>query len=205
MALYAAHDEPGRERAAPAILHGVRERVDGARLADDAVVDAFAALLELLDDAHGPVDGRAFLIGGEEKRDRARMLRALGDERFRGDDERGDGGLHVRRAAPVELAVTDRGHEGIGMPFGQRPGRHHIGVAGEADDGLRGTAARPEILHGAERHRLAAESGPLEPCGDEALATPVFRGDGLARDELFRELQSGARACSARLRHSCRS
>ena len=81
------------------------------------------------------------------------------DESFRGHDEGGDRGLHVGGAAAVELAVADGRHEGIGVPLGERAGRHDVGVAGEADERLARAAARPQVGDLAEVHRLALEAG----------------------------------------------
>ena len=82
---------------------------------------------------------------------------------FGGDDEGGDRGLHVRGAAAVELAVADGRHERIGVPLGERAGRHDVGVAGEADHRAGAAAPRPEVGDVAELHRLALEAGAREP------------------------------------------
>ena len=198
--LDAAHRELRRKRAAPAVLQRIAERIDGARLADDAVVDGLVARLQPLHHSHGAVHRGAFLVGGQEEGDRARVARPLGDEALGGDDESGDRRLHVGRAAAVELAVAHGGDEGIRVPFGERAGRHHIGVAGKAHHGMPGAAARPEIRHLAELHRLAAKARLGQPRGEQLLAAAVFRGHRPAGNQLLGQLE-GAGA----LRHSCRS
>src|SRR5207248_1371024 len=70
MALYATHRELAREGPAPTYFQHVAQRIDRARLADDAVVDKLVARLQALDDARRAVDGGAFLVGGDEERDR---------------------------------------------------------------------------------------------------------------------------------------
>src|SRR5688500_8049444 len=117
------------------------------------------------------------------------MARALGDESLHGDHEGRERGFHVRGAAAIETAVAQRGHEGVGMPFGERPRRHHVGVARQAYERLGAPASRPEILYAMEGQGLALESGARKAPGEDVLAAAVFGGDRPARDELPRELE----------------
>ena len=81
VALHALDGQRAGQRAAPAVLDHVAQRVDRRRLADDAIVDALAARGQLLDDLHRAVDRRTFLVGRDEQRDRAGRVRMRGDER----------------------------------------------------------------------------------------------------------------------------
>ena len=77
---------------------------------------------------------------------RARGCRAT--KRFDRHDECGERGLHVRGAAAVEVAVAHRsGTKGSRVPRFQRPGGHHVGVAGEAHERRARAAPRPQVGH----------------------------------------------------------
>ena len=62
VSLHASHPQCAGERAAPAVLDGVAQPGNAGRLADEAVVDAFAAALQQLDHFRSPVDGGTFLV-----------------------------------------------------------------------------------------------------------------------------------------------
>ena len=68
------------------------------------------------------------------------------DELLDRHDERRERGLHVGRAAAVELAVAQRRHERIAAPRVERAGRHDVGVAGEADERARASPRRAQRL-----------------------------------------------------------
>jgi hypothetical protein len=72
---------------------------------------------------------------------------------------------------------------------------------------MRAAAARPEVLHFAERHRLAAEAGALEAPGEKFLAAAVLRRDGAAGDQFLGECEGRISTFGALgpIRHSCRS
>ena len=63
--------QPAVERAAPADLDHVAESLRIGRLADDAMVEFFAAARPASQHLDGAVDGGAFLVAGDEKADRA--------------------------------------------------------------------------------------------------------------------------------------
>ena len=73
VALPAGDDQRAVERAAPAGLDGVAEYFHIARLAEDAVVELFAALGRPLQQLDGAVDRDALLVAGDEQRDRAAL------------------------------------------------------------------------------------------------------------------------------------
>ena len=81
VALAAGDDQRAVERAAPADLDGVAEHLDVARLAEDAVVECLAALRRPSQQLDGAVDRDAFLVAGDQERDRALVrLAAVGGE-----------------------------------------------------------------------------------------------------------------------------
>ena len=71
MALLALHGHVAGERAAPADLDHVAEGVRVGRLAEDAMVEAFAARLRPGEQLDGAVDRRTFLVAGDQEADRA--------------------------------------------------------------------------------------------------------------------------------------
>ncbi len=93
-------------RAAAAVLDHVAQHVGRGRLADQAVVELFAARLEHVADHHGAVGGRAFLVAGDQEGDRALVVGVRGGEFLARDHHGRDRGLHVGRAAAVQLAVA---------------------------------------------------------------------------------------------------
>ncbi len=116
----------------------------------------------------------------------------LADQALHCGDERGDRGLHVGGAAPVQIAVALDRLEGIGLPLLERPGGHDIGVAGEANHGRAAAAPCPQIVHRAEAHRFDAEAERLQAGSQDLLAASVIGGDGAAADQRFGERQGGA-------------
>jgi hypothetical protein len=94
-----------------------------------------------------------------------------------------EAGLHVGRAAAPQLAVALGGNEGLRAPGLHRAGRHHVGVAREAEQGTLAPQPRPEIIDLADAHALDAKTQRLEPPDHQFLAVGVIRGDGGARDQ----------------------
>ena len=142
-----------------------------------------AARLQQFDQAHRAVDRRAFFVAGQQEGDGAGMGRMLLHELFDRHHHRGDRGLHVGRAAAVELAVAMRRHEGVAAPALQRPGGHHVGVAGEDQrrPGPAAAAQRPqvgdaEVVRPADQ-RLAGEAGRSQPLAEQRLAAAVLGRD----------------------------
>ena len=195
VALHALDGQLAGERAAAAVLDRVAQPAHRGGLADDAVVEQLAARLERRADPDGAVDREAFLVGGDEESDRSRMRGPRGDELLAGHHHRGQRGLHVGGAAAIQLAVTHVRFEGVRMPLLQRAGRHHIGVAGEADHRGCAAAPRPQVLHPrraiAEWHRLDRKTDPRQSFGNHRLTTAVLRRDGIARDQVAGEREGG--------------
>jgi hypothetical protein len=70
VALDAVDAEHPVQGPAASVLDRVAEPGDRRRLADDAGVDAFVPRLQRADNGRGAVDRAAFLIRGEEQRER---------------------------------------------------------------------------------------------------------------------------------------
>ena len=167
VALHAVHGELARQRAAAADLDHVAERIGARRLADDAPVDLLAARLEHFHDAARAVDRRAFLVAGQQERQRAGVVGMPGDEALGRSDHRGQTALHVGGAAAVQHAVAYDRLERVGLPFLARAGRYDVGMTGEAQHRAAIAMARPEVLDRTERHALDPEARPL------AAAAPI--------------------------------
>src|ERR1043166_863600 len=109
VALNAVGNERSGQRAAPADLDAVAKLLDIARLAQHAMIEFFAARRRPLQQLYGAVDGVAFLIPGDQERDRALRRAAIGSEIVeRGSYAAGNAALHVDRAAAVERSEERR-------------------------------------------------------------------------------------------------
>ena len=187
VALHALDAQRGRERTAAAVLHGVAEAVDAGRLADDAEVDDFVARLERFDHAHRAVDGVAFLVGGQQQRQRVGADATARNQAFHGDDGGGDRAFHVGRAATVEPAVAHGRLERRRGPLFQRAGGHYVGVAGKADQAAAGlatrVASRPEVRDAAGIDAFDVKAEPDQPGGDQVEAAGIVGRYRRARDQ----------------------
>src|SRR5262249_61578044 len=105
----AAGDNQGAvERAAASGLDRVTNDLEIARFAEDAMIEALAAVSRPFEKLDRAVDRNALLIAGDEQRDRAFRLAAV---RFqivkRGGDKAGNAALHIDGAAAIQ-AVLDK-------------------------------------------------------------------------------------------------
>ena len=71
MTLAAFGNKRAVERATPADLDHIAKRIAARRLADDAMIEALALLIGPTQELFRAIDGRAFLVAGDEKADRA--------------------------------------------------------------------------------------------------------------------------------------
>jgi hypothetical protein len=196
MRLDALDAQPAMQRTASAVLHGVAEDLGAGRLADNAVIQGFAACRETLDDLDRAVGRRAFLVGGDQPGDRAGMLGVLGDEAFDCRQKCGDGAFHVGGAATVEQAVAFGWLEWLGGPIFQGAGRHDVGMPGETDQGATLAAARPEVGDISADQGFDAEAERGEAFGQPGLAAGIVGGGRAPGDQLagvFQRLVGGAR------------
>ncbi len=81
------------------------------------------------------------------------------------------------------------GTKGIAPPLVRRPGRHDIGVAGEAKHRPAAPALGPEIIHRTELQLLDGKADGLEPLDHQRLAAAVGRADRGARNQFLRQTQ----------------
>src|SRR5262249_39652038 len=134
VALLAGDHERAVERAAPADLDGVADHRRIAWFAYYSMVEGLAALGRPLDELHRAVHRDAFLVSGDQERDRPlRPAAARGEMIECGGERAGDRPLHVDRAAAVERAVGDLAGERRVGPFRLLARRHHVGVTGERE------------------------------------------------------------------------
>ena len=115
------------------------------------------------------------------------MLGVFGHQALAGGYKRGNAGFHIRRATAVEFAVALGGFERRRRPFLFRPARHHIGVAGKAQQRRAVAAARPDVLGVVEVHRFNGETDFLQTLGQNGLAVFIIGGHRSFGDELFGE------------------
>ena len=187
--LDAVHGELARERAAPADLDRVAERVGAAGLADHAPVDLLAARFERFHHAPRAVDRRAFLVARQQERERAAVIGMRGDKALAGGHHRRESTLHVGGAAAVQDAVAHDRVERIGLPFFARAGRHDVGVTGEAQHGSGSAMPRPDVLDRAEGHPLDPKTERFQPLPDQLQAAVVLGADGRTADQFLGECE----------------
>ena len=101
--------------------------------------------------------------------------RGGGDEVDGGGDEGGHAGLHVGGAAAVEPAALDDGAEGVVAPGGRVAGRHHVGVAVEAEDRAGGAPAGEEVGDAVAVGAGGAEAGGGEHAVEELDRAALLR------------------------------
>ena len=77
------------QTAASADFDGIAQRVLARGFPDQAPVDALLALAQHFDHPTGAIDGRPFLIAGDQEGNRAAMLRVLSDEFLAGGQHGG--------------------------------------------------------------------------------------------------------------------
>src|SRR5215469_4873293 len=106
MALAAGDDQGAVERTAASDLDRVANDFEIARFAENAMIEALAAVTRPLEKLDRAVDRNALLIAGDEERDRAFRFAAV---RFqivkRGGDKAGNAALHVDRAAAIQALL----------------------------------------------------------------------------------------------------
>ena len=132
------------------------------------MIEAFALTKRPVDELDGAVDGRAFLVAGQEEADRAGE-RSPRDKAQGGGDGGGDAALHVAGAAAPEFPVGDFGRERVEPPARLVAGRHDVGVAGEGEIGPRVSEPRIEVEDRGRSRRLEGD----EVGGEARLAQEI--------------------------------
>ena len=181
-------------------LDGVAERLDVARLAEDAMVKGLAAFRRPLQQLDRAVDRDALFVAGDQKRNRAMLRRAAvgGEIVQRCRNEAGDAALHIDSAAAVNLVVCQFAAKGRMMPVCLVTRRHDIGMPGEHQIGFftadacvkvfdrRGAGlGKGHAMHGKARlrqHALQITERPTLLRRDRAATNEIARnGDGIGR------------------------
>ena len=146
------------------------------------MVEFLAARRRPLQQLDGAVDGDVFLVAGDQERDRAFWLAAIGGEiiQHRGDAA-GDAALHVDGAAAVQKAVLDVAGERAVGPGALVARRHHVGMAGKGDVRRASADAGIEIVDIggaglAEGDAMHLEAGGFQDVFEHAERAGVCRG-----------------------------
>src|SRR6516165_1392673 len=106
MALHAVDIKRARLRAAAADLDAVTQHFEIGRFAQHAMIESLAARRRPLQKLDGAVDRYAFLVAGDQERDRAfailsRLAAMVGEMLQHGRNAAGDAALHVDRATAI--------------------------------------------------------------------------------------------------------
>ncbi len=183
MALSADGANNAVETAASSILDDVGDHLLRRRLANKAVVQFLAVSGHGGQEAPRAVKARAFLVAGDQERDRALGRAMVAHEAGGGDDETGDSAFHVRRSAAEELAAADFGGERIDGPRRLVANRYDVGMTGEAEVRRGGSQPGVEIVHPFDRIALGTEAQRLQRLGQEVLSLVITRVHGRAADQ----------------------
>ena len=168
------------------------------------MIEALAARRRPFKQLHRAIDRHAFLIAGDEQRERSPrfcILRPMPlDIGDRGGGECGDGALHVRGAAAVDAAIRDFRREGFEAPARRIARRHDVGVPSEGEMRRACADLGEEIVDVGRARRgeddsMRLEADRLQRLLDDVERAGVGRRHGRTADEF-----AGKRD-SAGLRH----
>ncbi len=162
------------------------------------MVETLALTKRPVDELDGAVDGRAFLVAGQEEADRAGE-RSPRDEAQGGGDRGGDAALHVAGAAAPEFAVGDLGRERVEPPARLVARRHDVGVAGEGEIGPRVSEPRIEVEDrgrslGLEGDEVGGEPGLAQKIAQIGQRAGVDRRDRGKAEKRARDLERRGRS-----------
>src|SRR5215470_10965509 len=115
------------------------------------MIEFLAARRRPLQKLDGAVDRYAFLVAGDQERDRAfailsRLAAMIGEILQHGRNAAGDAALHVDRATAIEKAVLHLAGKRPHAPDAFVAWGHHIGMTGEGDVRRMVSDARIEIV-----------------------------------------------------------
>ena len=122
MALHALDQQASGQRTAASVLAYVAQRLGGGRFADDAVVELFAALAQLVADDHRSVDCRPLFVGGDQQGDRTRVFGVRRHELLGRHHEGGDRAFHVGGTLPYRNPSRSVGTKGSLSHLSRGPG-----------------------------------------------------------------------------------
>jgi hypothetical protein len=182
------HRERPVERAAPAVLDGVAQRLDAGRLADrqwSILMPCFPShsMTFTVPWTDGPSSSEVM------SRPIALVVRMFAHEVLDRGDERRQRGLHVGGAAAVQVAVAHLGRERVAGPGLRGPEGTTSVCPANTTSGLALPRTRPEVVDAPKGRRST-----LKPSGSRRRIIiswqPSSRGvcDG-RRDELLREFE----------------
>ena len=89
----------------------------------------------------------------------------------------------------MEHAVPQLRFKGGGLPVAFRPRWHHVGMAGQHQQGLSLAVHRPQIADFTKGQVTTVKAGFFQTAGDQLLTTSVFGSDGGAPDQFAGQLQ----------------
>ena len=187
VALHARHVDPHVDRAAAADLDRVAEPVDRGRLADQDHVGPDLALVQPVDDPRRAVSRIAFLVAGDQQRQRAGVSARCARSRRR--RRRSRSSCRWRRARP---AGRPRSVAANGSPVQPSPGGTTSRWPGEAEMRRAGSADRHHVL-GRPVGRLAhhpamdREAERLERRLEHVEHRAAGGRDARAADQLLRQ------------------
>ena len=101
MPLFTVNKQFTVQGATSAVFYDITGAPAAGRFTDQAQVNMFALLYKVIDDFHCTVDSRAFFITGNQKPDRALVIRVCRDKGFAGGHHGGQRTFHVRCSTPV--------------------------------------------------------------------------------------------------------
>ena len=160
VALAAENRQPAGQRAAPAVLHRVAERLDAGRLAEDAMVETFAAAR-----AHSSSLAVPLTAGPSSSPVTRKLIEpvdgALRRSAARRRAQRRRRPSCRRRRGP-RLTVRDLAGERIEPPS-RIARRHDVGMAGEDEIGPRRPEARVEIVESPASRAANVTSSTAKP------------------------------------------
>src|SRR6202034_1523800 len=123
------------ERTAPSSLDGVADALDLARFAENAMVKLFAARGRPLQQLGRAVDRDAFLVPGNQERDRSTLWPAVigGEVVERRRDKSGDAALHIGGAASIKFFAGNFAGKRRVTPRRLVARRHDVGMGGGSE------------------------------------------------------------------------
>ncbi len=154
------------------------------------MVEFFAVLGRPFQKFWCAIDRDAFLVTGNQKRDRAFWLAAMMVEMVEdGRNRAGDAALHVDRSAAVQLAVRHLAGKWRMLPRFLVAWRDHVGVARKHKIRLRGTNAGVQVLDVlcaglAKRHAMHRETRGFQHAREKRECATFRRRDRGAAQQI---------------------
>src|ERR1700716_1923414 len=154
------------------------------------MVEFLAACGGPLQQFYGAVDRDVLLVAGDQERDRALWLAAMGGKIIEHRSHAaGNPALHIDRATAVEKAVPDLARERAMAPGALVARRHHVGMSGKGEVRRRVADAGIEVVDigsagFAEGDTMHLEAGAFQDIFEHAERAGIRRGYRGAADEI---------------------